>query len=171
MDFDVPGSRIAHWPRREIILDEKETVMSTVNTVISGSYRKHFREMVELKGFLEKERIQVLAPVSTGVVNPGEEFILLDDDPIHDPRTLQDSILAKIRASSFLVLANVDGYIGKAATFEMGYAVSQRIQILTIAPVEDPNLAGYCRPIEQVFPNWGLSNSRRTTQHFLQVTQ
>jgi nucleoside 2-deoxyribosyltransferase len=171
VDFDALGAGIAQWPPREIILEEKETIMSTVNTVISGSYRKHFREMVELKTFLKKERIEVLAPVCTGVVNPGEEFILLDDDPIHDPRTLQDSILAKIRASSFLVLANVDGYIGKAATFEMGYAVSQGIQILTIAPVEDPNLAGYCRPIEQVFPNWRSLNLKAAERQAMEVIQ
>src|SRR5262245_54587189 len=107
---------------------------SQVNTVISGSYRKHFRQMLNLKHFLEQEQINVLAPVSGGVTNPGEEFILLDKDPVHDPRTLQDSIFAKIRSSSFLVLANVDGYIGKAATFEMGYAVSQGIQILALEP-------------------------------------
>ena len=134
--------------------------MSTVNTVISGSYRKHFSQMVDLKCFLEHERITVLAPVSNGIVNPGEEFIILNEDPIHDPRTLQDSILAKIRTSSFLVLANVDGYIGKAATFEMGYAVSQGIQILTLEPVLDPNLAGYCRPLESVFPNWRIKTSQ-----------
>ncbi len=135
--------------------------MSGVSTVISGSYRKHFKEMLEVKQYLLRERIKVLAPVSAGVVNPGEEFVLLDDDPIHDPRILQDSILAKIRESSFLVLANVDGYIGKAATFEMGYAVSQGIQILTLESVEDPNLAGYCRPFSDVFPSW---NSRRDSQ-------
>lgn len=128
--------------------------MSGVSTVISGSYRKHFKEMLEVKQYLLRERIKVLAPVSAGVVNPGEEFVLLDDDPIHDPRILQDSILAKIRESSFLVLANVDGYIGKAATFEMGYAVSQGIQILTLESVEDPNLAGYCRLFSDVFPSW-----------------
>lgn len=128
--------------------------MRAVQTVISGSYRKHFRQMIELKRFLESERISVLAPVSAGVVNPQEEFVILDEDPIHDPRTLQDSILAKIRGSSFLVVANIDGYIGKAATFEMGYAVSQGVQILTLEPVEDPNLAGYCRLLSDVFPSW-----------------
>ncbi len=128
--------------------------MSSVNTLISGSYRKHFKQMLELKQFLKRQRIHVLAPVSEGVINPGEEFILLDEDPIHDPRTLQDTILAKIRSCSFLVLANVDGYIGRASVFEMGYAVSQGIQILTLEPVADPNLAGYCRPLAEVFPDW-----------------
>ncbi|MCM0605088.1 MAG: hypothetical protein KA715_03285 [Xanthomonadaceae bacterium] len=133
--------------------------MNSINTVISGSYRKHFKEMIEIKNFLQSEHINVLAPVSEGIVNPGQEFIILNEDPVHDPRTLQDSILAKIRMSTFLILANVDGYIGKAATFEMGYAVSQGIQILSLEPVKDPNLSGYCRLLESVFPNWVQKNS------------
>ncbi|UJF33408.1 hypothetical protein [Paenibacillus hexagrammi] len=125
-----------------------------VQTVISGSYRKHFGQMLEVKSFLEQEGIKVLAPVSQGVVNPGEEFIILNEDPIQDPRTLQDSIFAKMRVSSFLVVANIDNYIGKAAVLEMGYAVSLGLQILSIEPVQDPNLAGYCRLFEDVFPAW-----------------
>jgi hypothetical protein len=128
--------------------------MLRLKAVIAGSYRKHFATILKIQSFLESRRIEVLAPVSRGVVNPGDEFILLDQDPVPDPRILQDSILAKIRVSSFLVLANVDGYIGKAAVFEMGYAVSQGIQILTVEPVEDPNLAGYCRRMEDVFPEF-----------------
>ena len=128
--------------------------MKSVNTVISGSYRKHFKQMLNLKQFLEEQRIHVLAPVSAGVMNPADEFVILNEDPVHDPRTLQDSVLTKIRASSFLILANVDGYIGKAATFEMGFAASLGIQILCIEPVSDPNLSGYCRPIKAVFPTW-----------------
>jgi hypothetical protein len=130
-----------------------------IKTVISGSYRKHFNEMIALKRLLETSGVSVQAPVSDGVINAGEEFILLDEDPLHDPRTLQDSILAKIRSSSFLVLANVGGYIGKAAVFEMGYAVSLGLQILTLEPVEDPNLAGYCRNLNEVFPHF---NSRES---------
>ncbi|OXM87234.1 hypothetical protein [Paenibacillus rigui] len=126
----------------------------TLKTVISGSYRKHFNQMLEVKTFLEQEGIHVLAPVSHGIVNPGEEFIILDEDPIEDPRTLQDSIFAKIRASSFLVIANIDDYIGKAAVLEMGYAAAMGLQILSVEKVSDPNLAGYCRLMEDVFPRW-----------------
>lgn len=61
--------------------------MSTVNTVISGFYIKHFRQMVEPKNFLEREQINVLAPVSNGVVNPGKEFVLLDEDPSKKARS------------------------------------------------------------------------------------
>lgn len=139
---------------------QMEVIMSQqirLKTVISGSYRKHFSRMLQLKEHLENLGIDVLAPSSAGVMNPSEEFILLDVDPVADPRTLQDSIFAKIRSSSFLVVANVGGYIGKAAVFEMGFAASLGLQIFVTDPVEDPNLAGYCRMLADVFP--GLSTA------------
>jgi nucleoside 2-deoxyribosyltransferase len=125
---------------------------ASIKTVISGSYRKHFSEMLLLKQCLERESIKVMAPVSEEVTNPGEEFALLDADPIHDPRSLQDSIFSMIRRSTFLVVANVDGYLGKAALLEIGYAVAQGIQILTIEDVDDPNISGYTRRLSEVFP-------------------
>lgn len=127
-------------------------------TVISGSYRKHLSSLMRLKQALQNEGIAVLSPVGQEAINPKEEFILLDADPIHDKRLLQDSIFAKIRSSTFLVIANIDGYIGAAAMMELGYAIACGMQILTLEPVKDPNLAPYCRSISEVFPhldvNW-----------------
>jgi nucleoside 2-deoxyribosyltransferase len=134
--------------------------MYNVNTIISGSYSKHFKQIIELKKFLLNEKIAVLAPASDEIMNTGDGFMILDEDPIRDPRTIQDSINTKIRHSSFIVVANIGGYIGKAAVFEMGYAAAQGIQILTVEQVDDPNLAGYCRLFTDVFPNWkGFANS------------
>lgn len=121
-------------------------------TIICGSYRKHFAEIVALKRALIAENVAVTAPVSDVVVNVGDEFALLDEDPIDDPRALQDSIFAMIRRSSFLVLANVDEYVGTAAAMEIGYAIAQGLQVLTLEPMEDPNIAGYTRVLREVFP-------------------
>lgn len=120
--------------------------MGDINAVICGSYRKHFSQMLELKTFLERAGIAVLSP--------GGELTLPSPGMIQDPRALQDSVLAKIRASAFMVLVNVDGHVGRAATFEMGYAVSLGLQILAIEPVTDPGLAGYCRQFSEVFGRW-----------------
>src|SRR5690606_17441222 len=100
-------------------------------------------------------------------INPEEEFIILEKDPFHDPRTLQDSIFAKIRTSSFLIVANIDGYIGKAATLEMGYAIAFGVQILALESVDDPNLAVYCRPFTEVFPKWKQPHPKRAECHSL----
>lgn len=123
-----------------------------ISTVISGSYRKHLAEIYALKAFLECNGITVLSPTGTMAVNPGEEFILLDADPIHDHRLLQDSVFAKIRRSAFLIVMNKGGYLGRAALIEFGYAVAMGIEILTVEKVEDPNLAPYTRLLAEVFP-------------------
>ena len=93
-------------------------IEGNIATVISGSYRRHLAGMYGLKRLLERKGIHVLSPVGDGAINPGEEFVLLDADPIHDHRTLQDSVFAKIRRSSFLVGFNREGYLGKAACRE-----------------------------------------------------
>ena len=122
-----------------------------LTTVISGSYRKHLAQLYTLKNQLEAANIRVLSPVGSHAVNEGEEFIILNSDPVEDPRTLQDSVFTKIRNSSFLTVCNVDGYIGKAALLEIGYAIANGLQILTLEPVDDPNIAPYARCLHDVF--------------------
>ena len=134
--------------------------MLQLQTVISGSYRKHLREIIELKHFLELQGIRVLAPACGDVVNIGEEFVVLQSDPIDDHRILQDSIFAKMRQASFHVLLNKEGYIGRAATFELGYAAALGLQILTLEPVADPNLEPYTRLLTKVFPSFSLPETQ-----------
>lgn len=125
-----------------------------LQTVISGSYGKHFAQMLAIKRFLEGHNTVVQSPAGSSIVAGTDEFILLDEDPVTDPRLLQDSVFAKIRMSSFLTLANVDGYLGNAAILEVGYAAAMGIKVLSVAPVEDANVAVYVQPIESVFPTW-----------------
>ena len=131
-----------------------------IATVISGSYRRHLAGMYALKRVLEHKGIQVLSPVGTDAINLGEEFVLLDADPIHDHRTLQDSVFAKIRRSSFLVSFNEDGYVGKASLLEYGYAISIGIPILTLEPAEDPNIRPYTRLLSDVIGPFEVSDGQ-----------
>lgn len=122
-----------------------------IYTVICGSFRKHLQHIVILKKMLEKHRIGVLSPAGHVSMNPDEEFIILDSDPVSHPKLLQDSVFAKIRRSTFIVIANVGGYLGKAAIMEMGYAISQGIAIYTLEEIHDPNLRPYCNPLSTLF--------------------
>lgn len=129
----------------------------SIYTVICGSFRKHLNKIVKIKVFLESKGICVLSPAGNLGVNPDDEFVILDSDPIDHHKILQDSVFAKIRRSSFIVVANIGGYLGTAALMEFGYAIAQGIDIYTIDPVEDPNLAPYCRPLKEIFPDLNLS--------------
>jgi hypothetical protein len=130
---------------------------ATLFTVISGSFRKHLNHIMLLKHELERNEVIVLSPHGSAAVNPGDEFIVLDSDPVTHPKLLQDSVFAKIRRSTFLTVANVEGYLGLAAVLEIGYAISLGISVYTLEPVEDPNLIPYCRHIRDVFPEIDLS--------------
>ena len=139
-----------------------------IATVISGSYRRHLAGMYALKRVLEHKGIQVLSPVGTDAINPREEFVLLDADPIHDHRTLQDSVFAKIRRSSFLVSFNEDGYVGKASLLEYGYAISIGIPILTLEPAEDPNIRPYTRLLSDVIGPFEVSDGQASRHRLRQ---
>lgn len=132
---------------------QNASVNPTLCTVISGSFRKHLKHIVFLKKELETCGVFVFSPSGNTAVNPQEEFVVLDSDPITNPKILQDSVFAKIRRSTFLVVANVGGYIGAAAILEMGYAIAYGIDIYTIEEVKDPNLQPYCSPLNTAFPD------------------
>lgn len=129
----------------------------TLTTVISGSFRKHLSQIVALKAALQKEGVAVLSPAGDIALNPDEEFIILDSDPVENQELLQSSIFTKIRRSTFLVVANFDGYLGRAAVLEIGYALAIGIRVYSVTPVEDPNIAPYCFPLQNVFPNLELT--------------
>lgn len=125
-------------------------------TVISGSYRKHLNQITRIKLELESRHIAVLSPSGSIAINPDEEFVILDSDPVSHPKLLQDSVFAKIRRSSFLVVANVNGYLGAAAIMEIGYAIAIGLTIYTLEPVEDPNLSPYCELLTRAFPDLNI---------------
>lgn len=133
-----------------------------IKTVISGSFRKHLQQIYELKKALEKENIQVLSPLGQNSINPKEEFVILDSDPVESPEILQATVFARIRNSTFLTLANFDGYMGRAATLEVGYAIAIGIKIYSIEKVIDPNINPFCSNIFNVLPQLELSNTINT---------
>lgn len=132
---------------------------SSITTVISGSFRKHLGLIYSLKKELEKEGIEVVSPHGNASVNPEDEFVILDADPVESPELLQSSIFAKIRTCTFLVIANFDGYMGNAGILEIGYALAVGIKVYSLEPVTDPNLAPYITLLNEVLPGINLTQT------------
>lgn len=146
------------------------TVEASSYTVIIGSFRKHFREIIELKKELEKLQIKILSPKDCSIINPDDEFVIFQSDVTSDQKILQDVVFSKIRYSTFVILANFNDYIGRAATLEMGYAIAHGISILTLNPVKDVHLKPYCRLLIEVFPNLSHLVSK-DTKHVLEIME
>lgn len=132
------------------------------NAVIIGSFRKHLPEILSIKLQLESLGISVLSPIDDDVVNPDDEFIVFKTDKTSDPKLLQDGVFEKIKRSNFIVLANIGGYIGRAGTLEIGYAIAHNIDIYTFEPTRDVHISPYCQLLNKIFPQLHLKTLTKT---------
>jgi NTP pyrophosphatase (non-canonical NTP hydrolase) len=92
--------------------------------VISGSFRKHYDDIREMIKRFEGLGVRVLSPKHSNVVNPGEEFVLLETDSSTSPEEVERDHLAAICRADALYLYNNEGYIGCSGAMEMGWALA-----------------------------------------------
>jgi len=98
--------------------------MKKFSIVISGSFRKHFEGIQQSIQEFEKISVDVLSPKKSKVVNPEEEFAILESDDTADPKTLEQRHLDAIVKADALYIYNPNGYIGASATMELGLALA-----------------------------------------------
>lgn len=120
--------------------------------VISGSFRKAFEEIMKVSEEFEKAGFEILSPKKSKVINPGEEFAILEsddtDDPktddTDDPKTLEERHLEAIVKADVLYIVAPDGYLGDSAKMELGFAYALRKHIYCSEVVDDATLKLYC---------------------------
>ena len=130
-----------------------------LSIVISGSFRRHFDGISEAVKIFESLGIDVLSPKASKVVNPGDEFAVLETDGTSDPRTLEQRHLDAITNADALYLYDPDGYIGDSSKMELGWAIALGKPVFCKKLVEDSTLKLFCGKVatpEQV--NGELSN-------------
>jgi adenylate kinase len=114
--------------------EAQDPLASQINTVISGTHARHSAAMDSLSKRLARSGVRVLT--ANGA---------LSADAI-------DSRFAKIRESSFLTLANFDGELDAAMLADIGFAIASGLEILSVYPITDPNIAPYSRSLSTVVP-------------------
>lgn len=89
--------------------------------VISGSFRKHLKEIMQLKEELEQDGIEVTKPVNVDIIdnfnNP--EFIKFIGEETKTEEQLQEEYDIAISDSDAHIIFNKDGYIGSSALREL----------------------------------------------------
>ncbi len=101
------------------------------SVVISGSFRKHFEGIKKTIQEFEACGIEVLSPKPSAVINPEEEFVILETDESSDPKNLEEQHLEAIKKADTLYIYNPGGYIGASATLELGFAYAFRKTIFS----------------------------------------
>ena len=84
--------------------------------------------------------VQVLSPKHSKIVNPDDEFIILEADESICPEILEREHLKAISQASALYLCNVGGYIGPASAMELGWARAMGKMVFVKESCEDVTL-------------------------------
>ena len=105
--------------------------------VISGSFRKHFDEIMVLIQMFESIGITVLSPKKSKVIDSRTEFVLLDTDDVDNPKILQQRHLDAIRQADALYICNPHGYTGASTILEMGWALALGKPIYAQEEIQD----------------------------------
>ena len=115
-----------------------------LNVVISGSFRRYFDGISETVKAFEALGIDVLSPKASKVINPGEEFAVLETDDTSDPQTLEQRHLDAITTADALYLYDPDGYIGDSSKMELGWAIALGKPVFCKELVADSTLNFFC---------------------------
>lgn len=115
-----------------------------LSVVISGSFRRFFEGISETVRVFESLDVEVLSPKASKVINPGEEFAVLETDDTSDPQTLEQRHLDAITAADALYLYDPDGYIGDSSKMELGWAIALGRPVFCKELVADSTLKFFC---------------------------
>lgn len=111
-----------------------------VKVTIAGSYRKHFDRIVEAKREFEEQGAEVLRPRTETVAASDSELVRLEGDP-DDLREVREAQFEAIRGADVLYVVNPGGYVGSAATIEVGYAHRGGTPVVTSEPPFEADVA------------------------------
>jgi len=115
---------------------------------ISGSFRKFYQEICNTYEIFEQNGITILSPRNSKIINPTEDFVILETDSKElGIKELEDMHLEAIANSDFLYLVNPNSYIGDSGKFEMGFAHGNSVPIYSSHLVTDVVLRKYINGI------------------------
>ena len=124
--------------------NELNIMAKKLSVVISGSFRRYFDGISETVKAFEALSIDVFSPKASKVINPGDEFAVLETDDTSDPRTLEQRHLDAITTADALYLYDPDGYIGDSSKMELGWAIALGKPVFCKELVADSTLNFFC---------------------------
>lgn len=107
------------------------------SVVISGSFRKFLREILEIRKELIGKGVEILSPRFTDPKNLGEEFVIFEGEEGESPLISERYHISSIKQADALIVVDPKGYkgikrgyVGASALIEIGYAHALRKKII-----------------------------------------
>ena len=89
--------------------------------------------------------VNVLSPKKSKIINPDDEFALLESDESDNIFSIENKHLSAIKKAGFLYVVNPNGYIGMTVTFEMGWAYANNCSIYCMHEPNNIVLKEFCK--------------------------
>lgn len=101
---------------------------------LCGSYNKYLKEITQYSKYLSDNNIKVLSPQCTATAGSIDDFILFQNDrPNNNCKwSIERNHLQAIEKSDYVVICNVNGYIGISTAIEIGYALKCQKELVFI---------------------------------------
>lgn len=112
--------------------------------VISGSFSRNYEGIKETISEFEQLGIEVLSPKNSAIINPDDNFVILESDNTQDPKELEQRHLNAITMADALYLYDPKAYIGDSSKVELGWALALGKPIFCKEPLEDSTLKFFC---------------------------
>lgn len=112
--------------------------------VISGSFSRNYEGIKETISEFEQLGIEVLSPKNSTIINPDDNFVILESDDTQDPKELEQRHLNAITMADALYLYDPKAYIGDSSKVELGWALALGKPIFCKEPLEDSSLKFFC---------------------------
>ncbi|MFB9662198.1 hypothetical protein ACFQS3_05700 [Glycomyces mayteni] len=97
---------------------------------IIGSFRKHYKEVVDAALKFESSSISVLSPPVSRIVDPKANFVRFETDALDSTdHQIQTETFARIFKSDFVYVVTPGGYIGRTTCFELGRILERGIPV------------------------------------------
>lgn len=106
---------------------------------ICGSFRRHLEVVSDAHEKFTAAGFRVLAPATISpVINPGEEFVLFEDDSSDDPRVLEGNYQKLLLESDVVYVCDPEGYIGKSVMLELGRLAGAGSEVCFLEEPQEP---------------------------------
>lgn len=127
-------------------MNEVTTHRPPLRATVSGSFKRHLRDVQVSVERLQANGVLVLSPAEPTVVDQFGDFVFVSSDRRRSIKGIQNRHLAAIQRSDFLWLCCADGYVGQSAAMEIGFAVANGVPVYADAAPSDLTLRQYVCP-------------------------
>jgi NTP pyrophosphatase (non-canonical NTP hydrolase) len=128
--------------REELALHSGGANGTRSTVALCGSFRRDPRGLKREYDELLEAGCRVLSPVDVEWVVEQDGFVLAEHELNEEPHEVEVAHLSAMRAADFVWLFAPDGYVGRSASMELGYAHALGLTILARRLPDDVTLAG-----------------------------